>query len=242
MLRLLTRSWLKKEGNIAQLDPSIDEHLLKTTKWNKLAITSIHRDLAKCIHIYSKHFKSLFEACPGVAGGMCFSRDWRIFWLTSDRKLKATIRQVQEEYIDMEGQGEMSQGAALELLAGALKDVSPVNDHFMHDALKAVFVDFTGVFEDINQLYFRHLMAWMNYELWHKQPQRDFCGRRNRYLHLSYEQMRLQAAADANNSPDEWANTYAPEGMSRFTHAQELAQAGDQVGLGSETETDEGDE
>ena len=81
-------------------------------------------------------------------------------------------------------------------------------------------------------------MAWMNYELWYQQLPRDFCGRRNRSLHLSYEQMRLQAAADANNSPDEWANTYAPEGMSRFTHAQELAQAEDQVGLGSETEAD----
>ena len=53
----------------------------------------------------------------------------------------------------------------------------------------------------------------------------------------------MQAAADANNSPDEWANTYAPEGMSRFTQMQEEAHARAQARLDSETETDaDGDE
>ena len=107
------------------------------------------------------------------------------------------------------------------MLVAALKKVPLVDGHFMHNTLKAVFVDREGVYKDINQAYFRHLVAWMNYDMWYHQVPVDFCGMRNVFVGMDYHQFVAQASADANNTPEVWVKVYAPEGMSKMTKAEE---------------------
>ena len=107
----------------------------------------------------------------------------------------------------------------------------PVSNHFMHFSLRAVFVDWLEMFKDINQLQFRHLLAWMNYELWYTQCELDFCGMPNRFLNSSYHQFLEQASADANNTPEVFESTYCPEGMSKLTQRDEQECADEQADL-----------
>ena len=99
--------------------------------------------------------------------------------------------------------------------------------------LKAVFVDREGVYKDINQAYFRHLVAWMNYDMWYHQVPVDFCGMRNVFVGMDYHQFVAQASADANNTPEVWVKVYAPEGMSKMTKAEEEGTHAPSVGFGN---------
>ena len=129
----------------------------------------------------------------------------------------------------------------LNLLAAKIRGAPKTDVHFMHNSLYAVFVRFLGVFSDINQLTFRHLMAWMAYEVWYRQDTHDMVHQPSRYLNVSFDKMTEIAAADANNSKEEWLNTYSPDGMSKMTQQEEqeaLAAEHDSSSDGGDEEED----
>ena len=95
------------------------------------------------------------------------------------------------------------------------------------------------MFKDINQIYWRHLIDWMNYELWYTQAEKDFCGMDNPFKGKSWKAFVLQASADANNSPGIWEDRYAPEGTSRCTREQELARQQDDLSASDEDEDED---
>ena len=173
------------------------------------------------------------------------ANNWHIFWLgdTSESTID-TVRNIRQRQNLMWQQTEQDihaetqyteqqvawmQSIMVERLRKAVEEAPATNEHFMHHALNAVFVGYLGVFTDINQLAFRHMMAWMAYQVWYLQESHDMVHMPSRTLGQSFDRMVELASADANNSQDEWLNTYAPDGMSRRTQREEVeAQAGEQ--------------
>ena len=227
----MTPSWLTNSGGIYSVDPTKDAHLLKTKRWSRLARRVIRSDLGDMLGTYNRMFYELLGSQQG------HEDEWHIFWLgdasastidavrnifhSEDGMWQLTEEEMENETMYGEHQVAWMQTTMIDQLSAAVLGARPTNSHFMHHALHAVFVGYLGAFTDINQLTFRHLMAWMAYQVWYLQETHDMVHQPSRTLGQTFDRMVELAAADANNSQDEWLNTYAPDGMSRMTQRQE---------------------
>ena len=227
----MTPSWLTNSGGIYSVDPTKDAHLLKTKKWSRLARRVIRSDLGDMLGTYNRMFYELLGSQQG------HEDEWHIFWLgdasastidavrnifhREDGMWQLTEAEMENETMYGEHQVAWMQTTMIDQLSSAVLGARPTNSHFMHHALHGVFVGYLGAFTDINQLTFRHLMAWMAYQVWYLQETHDMVHLPSRTLGQTFDRMVELAAADANNSQDEWLNTYAPDGMSRMTQRQE---------------------
>ena len=248
MVKQLALSWLTVRAIGASceyyLDPSVDADLLKKQQWSELAKRHIHHKVGALIKAYIEPFKELFEDNFDLLHNAetdkqlvlsNFDRQWRVFFKTKNKKFVRAIARIHE---GMEN-GTMDKDGAIVALAEALHDVPQVDENFMHEALKYITVEKLKMFKDINQIYWRHLIAWMNYELWYTQAEKDFCGMDNPFKGKSWKAFVLQASADANNSPGIWEDRYAPEGTSRCTREQELARQQDDLSASDEDEDED---
>ena len=96
--------------------------------------------------------------------GFDFELDFTLFFQADDPAFRAVHNRLHDGYADTpEGEETVSGEEAEETLVQAMIDARPVSDHFMHHSLRAVFVDWLGIFADINQILFRHLMACLLY-------------------------------------------------------------------------------
>jgi len=229
LIRNFRPAWLRFRNGRYRVDPSVSAEKLKTADWSAVANIDIHTQIGELLAEYIGVLRTMVES---QMPGFDFELDFTVFFQADDPAFRAVHNRLHDGYADTpEGEETVSGEEAEETLVQAMIDARPVSDHFMHHSLRAVFVDWLGIFADINQILFRHLMAWMNYELWYEQAALDFCGMPCRFLHLSFQDFLEQASADANNSPDVFLRTYCPEGLSRLTRQEEEERAGREADL-----------
>ena len=229
LIRNFRPAWLRFRNGRYRVDPSVSAEKLKTADWSAVANIDIHTQIGELLAEYIGVLRTMVES---QMPGFDFELDFTLFFQADDPAFRAVHNRLHDGYADTpEGEETVSGEEAEETLVQAMIDARPVSDHFMHHSLRAVFVDWLGIFADINQILFRHLMAWMNYELWYEQAALDFCGMPCRFFRLSFQDFLEQASADANNSPDVFLRTYCPEGLSRLTRQEEEERAGREADL-----------
>ena len=229
MLRVLKPCWLVMRHGTCKLDPSVHQEQLKRYSWSSLANTDIHTQVGQLLYNYISLFRVMVE---DEMPGFNFDDDFTVFFQIDDPAFIKKFQEIHDHCTSPgDGAGVMSRLDVQKELVELIMNTRPVSDHFMHFSLRAVFVDWLQMFKDINQTVFRHLLAWMNYELWYTQCELDFCGMPNRFLNSSYHQFLEQASADANNTPEVFERTYCPEGMSKLTQQEEQELADGQADL-----------
>ena len=202
-LRQCQASWfaISSDGKKCYFDPSADKHLFKTGEWNH---TSSRKQIPVKLGKLVLKFMQLVPDKLKPSGIRCFFTVHVQNYDCFKRKFHL----------------------------GCIHDIKcrRPGKTFLRACLKSVLIgddDDEGFgFKAINQKMWRHLVAWMTYEVWHQQLPHDLVGMASRYKHsptrvVTFNDMCAMASADANNTPEVWQSTYAPHNMSVLTAEQE---------------------
>ena len=219
LIRLCRLSWFQLEGQVVNFDPTKDESMLKRGRWSNEATRALPKGLGQ---MFMAYMLQLQLACGEP------SLDVHTFWDAGDQY--TVFLQAHTEH-EIQHSEQCQQEFADLYLNGPLVDVS-----FMSRALQSTVVGLAAFCQRITQLALRHIIAWMQYEIWHKQLDLDLVGRQSRYINVTFDEMITIASADANNNPETWQRIYAIDGMSRHTALEEEARQVNGEGVSSDSD------